>query len=143
MKYVPVTLLAVGIVVLNSCAKPPSAPTQASPMVKIESLPPADPQKVSGVHKMKDWRNPYLIVRTDGVALLDVSNNEQKLLTTDQLLSALGDLPRSAWPYGRVVAVAENPVTSEADRAQLRKNRGLVAGTLQSLQVLINWVPSN
>jgi hypothetical protein len=31
---------------------------------------------------------------------------------------------------------------SEADKAQLRRNRALVAGTLESLHVIINWVPS-
>ena len=92
---------------------------------------------------MKDWKNHYLIVRVDGVALLDVSNNEQRILKPDQLVDALAELPGSAWPYGRVVAVAENAVSgSDADKAQLRRNRALVAGTLESLQVLINWVPS-
>jgi hypothetical protein len=80
----------------------------------------------------------------DGVGLLDSANNEQKILTPDQLLTALADLPSSAWPYGRVVAVAESvPAgSSDADKAQLRRNRALVAGTLENLQVAINWVPS-
>jgi hypothetical protein len=93
---------------------------------------------------MKNWKNPYLIVRVDGVGLLDVANNEQKILAPEQLLAALGELPASAWPYGRVVAVAENAAaaSSEADKAQLRRNRALVAGTLESLHVIINWVPS-
>jgi hypothetical protein len=93
---------------------------------------------------MKNWKNPYLIVRVDGVGLLDPANNEQKILTPDQLLATLGELPSSAWPYGRVVAVAESAPagSSDADKAQLRRNRALVAGTLESLNVVINWVPS-
>lgn len=92
---------------------------------------------------MKAWRNPYLIVRVDGVGLLDVSNNEQQIVDPDKLPAALAKLPGSAWPYGRVVAVQEiSAAASEDDKAKLRKNRALVAGTLEGMQVLINWVPS-
>ncbi len=117
---------------------------QVNPLLRIEALPPADAQTISAVRDMKNWKNPYLIVRVDGVGLLDAANNEQKILTPDQLLAALGDLPSSAWPYGRVVAVAESvpASSSEADKAQLRRNRALVAGTLENLHVVINWVPS-
>jgi hypothetical protein len=52
-------------------------------------------------------------------------------------------LPASAWPYGRVVAVAENsPTSSEDQKVAIRRNKGIVAGTLESMHILINWVPS-
>ena len=93
---------------------------------------------------MKAWRNPYLIVRLDGVGLLDVSNNEQQIVDPDKLPDALAKLPASAWPYGRVVAIQEISATaSDQDRPTLRKNRALVAGSLESLKVEINWVPSS
>jgi len=92
---------------------------------------------------MKAWRNPYLIVRIDGVGLLDVSNNEQQIVNPDKLSEALAKLPASAWPYGRVVAIQEiDAASSTEDKVKLRRNRALVAGTLESMQVLINWVPS-
>ena len=92
---------------------------------------------------MKTWRNPYLIVRVDGVGLLDVSNNEQQIIDLGRLPEALAKLPTSAWPYGRVVAIQEiSAASSEEDRAKLRKNRALAAGALESMKVLINWVPS-
>ena len=145
MKYRPLIPLAVSLTVLAACSGSKSAATsQVNPLLRIEALPPADNQKVSAVRDMKNWRNPYLIVRVDGVGLLDPANNEQRILAPDQLLAALGELPPSAWPYGRVVAVAENVAagSSESDKAQLRRNRALVAGTLESLHVVINWVPS-
>ena len=93
---------------------------------------------------MKAWRNPYLIVKTDGVALLDATNNEQQNVNPDKLLDALSNLSASSWPYGRVVAIQEVATTgSEDDKAKLRKNRALVAGALESAKVLINWVPSS
>ncbi|MBZ5574247.1 MAG: hypothetical protein LAO09_20475 [Acidobacteriia bacterium] len=145
MRYLSSLKLLAGIVALAflaGCAKPPAS-SQVNPWLRIEALPPADPQKITSVRNMKDWKNPYLIVRVDGVALLDASNNEQRILKPDQLVGALAQLPASAWPYGRVVAVAQNAVFgSDADKAQLRRNRAVVAGTLEDLQVLINWVPS-
>jgi len=93
---------------------------------------------------MKAWRNPYLIVRLDGVGLLDVSNNEQQIVDPDKLPEALAKLPASAWPYGRVVAIQEiSANASDQDHATLRKNRALVAGSLESMKVDINWVPSS
>jgi len=128
----------------TGCPGSKAPASQVNPLLRLEALPPADAQKISAVRDMKNWRNPYLIVRVDGVGLLDSANNEQKVLTPDQLLAALGDLPASAWPYGRAVAVAESAAASasEADKAQLRRNRALVAGTLENLHIVINWVPS-
>jgi hypothetical protein len=114
-----------------------------SPEAHIQQIPPADPQRYAGMRDMKAWRNPYLIVRIDGVGLLDVSNNEQQIVDPDKLSAVLAKLPASAWPYGRVVAIQEiGAASSEEDKAKLRKNRALVAGALESMQVLINWVPS-
>jgi len=145
MKYLRRSILAVAIALLASCAKPPEAPEEpaASAEVRIQQIPPADPQKYADVRDMKTWRNPYLIVRVDGVGLLDVRNNEQQIVDPDKLPEALARLPMSAWPYGRVVAIQEiSAASSEEDKAKLRKNRALAAGALESMKVLINWVPS-
>jgi hypothetical protein len=50
---------------------------------------------------------------------------------------------RKRGPYGRIVAIAEAAPSndSEDERTVIRKNRAIVAGTLQSMQVLIHWVP--
>lgn len=136
-----------GIALLVSCSRPSQLPqqltSQTNPKLRIESLPLPDPQKFHDVRNMKDWKNPYLIVRVDGVALLDAADNEQRLLNPDRLTEELAQLPASAWPYGRIVAVAEAPASgSEDDKARQRKNRAVVAGTLESMHVQIEWVPS-
>jgi hypothetical protein len=94
-----------------------------------------------GMADMRGWQNPYLIIKVNGVALLDAGNHEEHLLQPAELTLALAKLPPSAWPYGRVVAVTENGVRATGDEVPIRKNRALVAGTLQSLRVLINWIP--
>ena len=147
MRYLLLSALAVSLALFTSCARPPRAleDTAAadSPEARIKQIPPADPQKYAGMRDMKAWRNPYLIIRVDGVGLLDVSNNEQQIVDPDRLSEALAKFPASAWPYGRVVAIQEISVAgSEEDKARLRKNRALVAGALESMQVLINWVSS-
>ena len=91
---------------------------------------------------MKAWRNPYLIVRTDGVALYDATDNAEILLKTDELIPALAKLPASYWPYGRVVAAAENRTrASEQDAVAIRRNRGIVGGMLEGAHIVVKWVP--
>jgi len=147
MKYLGLAAVAVSLAMFASCAKPPRAPEETaaaiSPEARIQQIPSADSAKYAAVRDMKTWRNPYLIVRVDGVGLLDVSNNEQQILDPDKLAEALAKLPMSTWPYGRVVAIQEiSAASSEEDKAKLRKNRALAAGALESMKVLINWVPS-
>jgi hypothetical protein len=145
MKSLRLGAVAVLVALLASCAKPPRAPEEsaASPEARLQQIPPADPQKYAGLRDMKAWRNPYLIIRIDGVGLFDPANNEQHLLKPDELPNVLSALPASAWPYGRVVAVAENsPTSSEDQKVAIRRNKGIVAGTLESMHILINWVPS-
>lgn len=52
------------------------------------------------MRNMRNWRNPDLIIKTDGVALLNSENHEEHLLKPAELAQALGNLPPSSWPYG-------------------------------------------
>ena len=143
MKRLRLCALAVSVVTLLSCrANSPKPAPQASAYVRLQAIPPADPAKFGSVRDYKSWRNPYLIIRKDGVGLLDLANNEQHLVNPNELPEALARLSPSAWPYGRIVAVAEDRATSPDDDVLIRKNRGIVAGTLESLHILINWVTS-
>ena len=92
---------------------------------------------------MKTWRNPYLIVRPDGVALLDVADSAEIRLKPSELLPALAALPATNWPYGRVVAATENSAkASEQDGVAIRRNKGIVGGILQGAHIAVKWVPS-
>jgi hypothetical protein len=136
-------LVAVLSFVLTSCSAPPGpdpAALEASAAARILTIPATNPEKYRGMIDQKGWRNPYLIIKTGGVALLDPDNHEERLLKPEELTLALGNLPRSAWPYGRVVAVTENSVRGPGDDVPIRKNRALVAGTLESMHVLIHWI---
>jgi hypothetical protein len=86
------------------------------------------------------------VIRPDVVGLLSsVAANEEQILKPEQVLSALAQLPASAWPYGRAVAilVEEKPTSSEQDKIALRRNRGIVEGDLQGANVAIRWIPAS
>jgi hypothetical protein len=126
---------------LLACA-PQQKPPAPDPAAVLQSVPAADLGKYEHI-EMRNWRNPYLILRADGIALLDPADNAEIQLNPDGMLSALADLPVSAWPYGRVVAIAANPVTrSEQEGVSIRRNKGIVGGILESAHVAIDWVPS-
>src|SRR5579862_1071544 len=137
-------LLAASVAFLVSCSATPKTPDAAAlATARILSIPEPTPEKYRTLIHMKGWRNPYLIVRADGVGLLDPDDHLERILKPAELTQALGNLPPSAWPYGRVVAVTENAIKgSPDDEVKIRTNRALVAGTLESMHVLINWVPA-
>ena len=145
MKQSRLWLIAAAVAMLVSCSAPktPDAAAQeASAAARILAIPDATPEKYRSPGVKKGWQNPYLIVRADGVGLLDPDDHLERILKPEELTRVLGNLPPSAWPYGRVVAVTENGVKGPADdEVKIRQNRAIVAGTLETLHVLINWIP--
>jgi hypothetical protein len=142
-RHVRTASLLVFSLIVAACSSPQSAPKTPDPAVVLQALPQADPAQYDGMQDMKKWRNPYLIVRADGVALYDSADSAEILLKTDEVLPALARLPASNWPYGRVVAAAEIGVrASEQEGIAIRRNKGIVGGLLESAHVAIRWVPS-
>jgi hypothetical protein len=137
---VPFILLG-ALVACSKAAQP--EPTQASQSARIESIPAPDPSKYPVVRDMVHWQNPYLVVREDGIGLVDLGNREIHMLKPEQIPGKLASLPSSAWPYGRVVLVAEavpkDP--TEQTKADVRKNRALLLGTLKEMDVHYRETP--
>jgi hypothetical protein len=137
-------LVLVGALV--GCSKPPQAPAEQAETPEptgLESIPAPDPSKYPNFSDMTAWKNPYLVVREDGIGFVDLSNREIHVLKQEEIPAELVALPSSAWPYGRVVLVAQaapkNP--SEQTKADLRKNRALLLGTLKELDVQVREAP--
>ena len=133
---------------LAGCSKKaPEAATMAAPAAPketgLESIPAPDASKFPKFEDMSGWKNPYFVVREDGIGLVDLENHEVHILTPEQIPAELVSLGSSAWPYGRVVLVTEaaptNP-TNEA-KAEVRKNRALLAGTLKELEIQMREFP--
>ncbi len=129
--------------IVAACSSPQNAPKPLDPEAVLQALPQANPAQYDRMPDMKKWRNPYLIVRADGVALYDSADSAEILLKTDEVLPALAHLPASNWPYGRVVAAAGIGVrASEQEGIAIRRNKGIVGGLLEGAHVAIKWVPS-
>jgi len=135
--------LLVLVCLMAGCNKEPASETP-DPQTILQAIPAADSAKYEHIRDMKNWRNPYLIVRADGVALFDVADHAEIILKPDELLPALAKLPASNWPYGRVVAAAQTGMkgASEQDKIAIRRNKGIVGGVLQGAHIVVDWVPS-
>lgn len=128
---------------LLACSSQQDAVKPPAPEAVLQAIPAADPAQFERVHDMKNWRNPYLIVRADGVALFDRADSAEIILKPAELLPALANLPASNWPYGRVVAATEAGVrASEQDGVAIRRNKGILGGMLEGAHIAVKWVPS-
>jgi hypothetical protein len=133
---------------LVSCSKPP-APTPPPETAEthqptgLESIPDPDHSKYPKISDMTAWKNPYLVVREDGIGFVDLSNREIHILKAEQVPAELVSLPANAWPYGRVVLVAQAVPKDAGDqtKAKLRENRALLIGTLKELDVEFHEAP--
>lgn len=139
-----VTFILLGA--LAACSKTPQPEAEATAAPKstgLESIPVPDPSKLPPFRDMSNWKNPYLVVRDDGIGFVDLSNREIHLLKPEEIPAELVSLPASAWPYGRIVLVAQavpkDP--TEQTKADLRKNRALLLGTLKELDVQFREAP--
>ncbi len=130
-----------------ACTKPqapaPEPTSDSSQTTGLESIPEPDPLKYPKIGEMAYWKNPYLVVRDDGIGMVDLDNREIHLLKPEEVQAELVSLPQSAWPYGRVVLVTEAKPqnASEQAKSDIRRNRGLLMGTLKELNVKVREGP--
>jgi hypothetical protein len=132
------------IATLAACSKSPPPQTAETPQpTGLESIPAPNPSKYPNFADMAGWKNPYLVVREDGIGFVDLSNREVHILKPEEIPAELVSLPSSAWPYGRVVLVAQAVPSNPTDqtKADLRKNRALLLGTLKELDVQFREAP--
>ena len=140
---VPVFVLMMSFSLVG-CSRPKAQPAPDAATL-LQAIAAADPAKYPPLRETRHWSNPYLIIRPDTVGLLNsIASNEEQILKPEEVLTALAQLPASAWPYGRAVAilVEEKATSSEQDKIALRRNRGIVEGELEEAHVAIDWVPT-
>lgn len=108
------------------------------------------------VRSLDTWENPYLTVQPDMVTVhvLQADANPTTIgvggmtrplaarrqdlnVSLDKLGEALSSIPRSAWPYGRVISVEEAHKTPPAGRPQVRRNMEATLKTLNDLGIVI------
>jgi hypothetical protein len=101
----------------------------------------ADPKKYQAIRDGKDWRNPYLTVRADGIEIAGTASGGSPI-PVESVAAALEGLPDSAWPYGLVVAVQKNrDGTSEAEQSRIEANQMSLEPLLGELGVVVGLRP--
>jgi len=107
------------------------------------------------------WANPFLSVEPNTFNLRvnfadanpsqlgqgnmlrpDGARRQEVELRPAELADAIVALPPSAWRYGRVIAVAEAPGASPADRPKIRRNVETAIQQLNDLGVLVEEWPT-
>ena len=147
LSTLPCLIVLLALQILAGCNKATntaSSTDSAAPKeTGLESIPASDSSKFPKYDHMGDWRNPYFVVRDDGIGLVDLSNHEIHILTPEQVPAELASLGSGAWPYGRVVLVTQAIPKDANDqtKAAIRKNRALLAGTLKELDVQMQEFP--
>jgi hypothetical protein len=104
-------------------------------------IPKPDPKKYHAVQDGKDWKNPYLIVRRDGIEIVGMTVVGQAI-PVDSVPGVLKGLPNSAWPYGLVVAVQDIGLVSEGDPPRIEANRKRLLMLLKKLAIAVDRWPS-
>lgn len=106
---------------------------------------PANPQRYKSIHDAKNWQNPILIIRQDGVEVISKSlpSGRRTVASTD-LRRTLIDLPVTAWPYGSVVAVQDIGLRAAdfSDAQPIEDNRKGALSILKSLHITVEGWPT-
>jgi hypothetical protein len=106
-------------------------------------IPPPDPNKYRSVRDARDWQNPYLMVRANGIDARPISAaTETPTMSPADVVAYLEKLPSMAWPYGLVVAVQENGVRAPGDDARIKRNREKLVRLLEEAGVRVSLWPS-
>lgn len=112
------------------------------------------------VHEPSAWTNPFIAVGADmislriihadantsdlgqGTMLRPVAARKQEVqLHPSDLAEAITAIPVSAWPYGRVIAVAEASSTPQ-DRPKVRRNVEAAIQQLNELGIVVEEWPA-
>ncbi len=139
---------AIAVVVLACAASAFTDPMQGGSVQTGRLNPrigPAVPQRYKAIREAKDWENPYLVIRRDGVEIIAHGlATGRKTVAAADLEQTLIDLPLTAWPYGRVIAVVEIGLRAvdRSDEKPIADNLEAALATLKKLDVTVDRWPS-
>jgi len=106
---------------------------------------PAKQQRYKSIRDAKDWKNPILVIRRDGIEVIAKGlPSGSRTVPPSDLRQALIELPVTAWPFGRVVAVQEIGLREPdlSDGKAIGDNLDATLAILKTLQVSAERWPS-
>jgi hypothetical protein len=149
-----------------AAAPRPRASSLDAARQELDQIPPPAKSRYLSVRTIEAWSNPFLIVGKKNVTLriyypdqvagqggdanlpnpllrpTGARRRELDLRLAD-VAEALSALPAGSWPYGRVIAVEEDPSTARPDRPQMRRNVEAAIQTLNDLGIVVDEWPNN
>jgi hypothetical protein len=142
------TIGAIVGVLLLGAASPLAGPMQSGSVQtgRLDArIGAAAPQRYRSVRDAKDWENPYLVIRRDGIEVIvkRLPSARQTVAAADLQRTLIG-LPVSAWPYGRVAAVQEISIRAgdRSDDKPIAENLDTALAILKKLDVTVARWPS-
>lgn len=133
--------LLVGVLLTQFVAAIRMGCAQTSRFLK-DRIPKPDPNKYHSVRDRVDWKNPYLIVRPDGIEVMGMTPVGRGI-AVESIPEVLERLPNSAWPYGLIVAVQDLGIfAAKADKDRIEANRTKLLNLLKELGVAVDRWPS-
>lgn len=129
---------------------------------QLDSIPLPSKNVYTAIHTRQSWQNPFLVVtkstvslsmlfpdmgpqNTPGATFLRPQAARRRVLELrlSDLPEALVALPQNAWPYGRVIAIEEDPSATRQDQPQVRRNVEATMQVLNDLGVVAYEWPAN
>src|SRR5258708_8223620 len=140
VSYTSMRGCVVGVILLNFVTMGCSPNRAATREINaLASVPAPDRKLYVDVQDAPDWQNPYIVVFADGLQVECRAVGMSKRITASALKKTLLELPRSAWPYGKIVAGNENSIRSQGDAARIERNRVEVDKILKSMDIAVDW----
>jgi hypothetical protein len=134
---------------------------QATDRQQLDQIPPPAKSRYMAIRTRESWSNPFLIVGKKNVTLRMMypegpqsqiapgnlmhpsgARKRELVLRLSELPDALAALPEDSWPYGRVIALEEDPIAPRADRIQVRRNVETTIQVLNDLGVVVYEWPA-
>jgi hypothetical protein len=128
---------------------------------QLEQIPVPTKSLYIDIHEPSQWTNPFLSVGAGIVTLrillpdenpspvgqgdllrLEAARRQELQLRLADIDTAVAAIPSGAWPYGRVIAVAESPSAAAGDRPKVRRNLEAVIHQLNDLGVVVEEWPA-
>jgi hypothetical protein len=138
-----------------------AAQERATDSEQLSQIPPPAKSRYMAIHTRESWGNPFLIVGKKTVTLRIMypegpqgaiapgqmmhpsgARKRELALRLSDLPEALTALPEDSWPYGRVIALEEDPIAPRADRIQVRRNVETTIQVLNDLGVVVYEWPA-
>lgn len=129
---------------------------------QLDAIPVPSKNTYMAIHTRESWQNPFLVVGSSTVSLSmlypdqgpanapgdsflrpQAARRRVLELRLSDLPEALTAMPQDAWPYGRVIAVEEDPAATPQQRRQVRRNIEATMQTLTDLGVVAYEWPVN